>query len=52
MKRFFLSAARLAIIGAAVILAANSGLFSPGRIAGNSRFPGMECRAVKALRYA
>ena len=52
MKRFFVSAARLAIIGAAVILAANSGLFSPGRIAGNSRFPEMECRAEKALRYA
>ena len=52
MKRFFVSAARLAIIGAALLLAADSGLFSPGRIAGNSRFPEMECRAEKALQYA
>ena len=52
MKRFFVSAARLAIIGAALLLAADSGLFSPGRIAGNSRFPEMEYRAEKALQYA
>ena len=52
MKRFFVSALRLIVIGAAVFFAANRGLFSPGRIAGNSRFPGMECRAEKALRYA
>ena len=52
MKRFFVFTIRLIIIGAAVYFAANSGLFSPGRIAGNSRFPEMECRAEKALQYA
>ena len=52
MKRFFVYALRLLILGAIVFAAATCGLFSPGRIPGNSRYPGLELRAEKALHYA
>lgn len=52
MKRISVHFFRLLFLGVIVFLTASSGLFSPGRIAGNSRFPGMESRAEKALQYA
>ena len=52
MKRFFVITSWLLIIGAIVYITSASGLFSPGRIAGNTRYPEMECRAEKALKYA
>ena len=52
MKRFFLFALWLLILGAIVFAAATSGLFSPGGIPGNSRYPELEFRAEKALKYA
>lgn len=52
MKRFFVYASRLLILGALVFSAATCGLFSPGRIPGNSRYPELELRAEKALQYA
>lgn len=50
MKRLFVYVALL-VLGAGVFAAA-SGLFSPGRIPGNSWYPEMELRAEKALQYA
>ena len=52
MKRFFVHALRLLILGAIVFAAVTCGLFSPGRIPGNSRYPELELRAEKALQYA
>lgn len=52
MKRFFVYASRLLIVGALVFTAASCGLFSPGGIPGNSRYAEMETRAEKALQYA
>ena len=40
------------VVGSMIQILAACGLFSPGRIAGNSRYADMECRAEKALRYA
>ena len=52
MKRFFVYASRLLIVGALVFTAASCGLFSPGGSPGNSRYAEMETRAEKALQYA
>ena len=52
MKRFFLFLLRLLVLGAIVSAAATCGLFSPGRIPGNSRYDDLEFRAEKALKYA
>ena len=41
----------LVIVGAVVVLQ-KTGLFFPGRIAGNSYYPEIEYRAEKALKYA
>ena len=52
MKRFFVYAFRLLLIGALVFAAATCGLFNPGGIPGNSRYAELEFRAEKALQYA
>lgn len=52
MKRFLILSSRLLIFGAITFTAANRGLFSPGGIPGNSRYPELEIRAEKALQYA
>ena len=52
MKRFFFYALRLLILGALLFSAATCGLFSPGRIPGNSHYAELEARAGKALQYA
>lgn len=52
MKRFFVFASRLLILGAIVFTAATCGLFNPGGIPGNSRYSELEFRAEKALKYA
>ena len=52
MKRFFFFFLRLLLLGAIVFTAATCGLFSPGRIPGNSYYEDLEFRAGKALKYA
>ena len=52
MKRFFVFALRLLVLGAIVYAAVTCGLFSPGGIPGNSRYDELEFRAEKALKYA
>ena len=52
MKRFFVFALQLLVLGAIVYAAVTCGLFSPGGIPGNSRYDELEFRAEKALKYA
>ena len=52
MKRFYNSLFRLLVLGAILVSAITCGLFSPGRIPGNSSYADLEFRAEKALQYA
>ena len=52
MKRFLFYALRLLVLGAILYSAVTCGLFSPGRIPGNSHYIELEARAGKALQYA
>ena len=52
MKRFVSFGLRLLVLGAILFSAVTCGLFSPGRIPGNSRYADLEFRAGKALQYA
>ena len=52
MKKFFAILSMLLIAGAFAVYLSSRGVFSPGGIWGNTRYPDMVLRAEKALQYA
>ena len=52
MKRLLVLMAWLSVPGAIAFHLFSCGWFSPGRIPGNTRYPEMELRAERALKYA